>query len=138
MELGPFLEAAGKLGIAITMGAALWYFILSPRKSHDGRPRSSLLVPGWIHDAALEQNEALRVFYEKLAADREQEHDRRIKEWRGFRDEERARRIEAEADRKAVLEALTGINRDVALLLEIQQAAARDSGEAGAPHVSSP
>lgn len=130
MDVGTLLDAVAKLGLAVTMGAALWYFILSPRKQSDGSKRSSLLVPGWIHDDTVAEVERVRLFYEKALRDAHNASNARIQEWRGFRDEERAKRVDAENDAKALLSAIEGLSSDISLLLEIQGVA---EGDAVAP-----
>ena len=119
-ELGPFWDAIAKLGLALTLGAAMWYFILTPRKTPTGDRKSSLLVPGWIHDDSVAEVERVRTFYEKMLKDAQNASNNRIQEWRGFRDEERAKRVDAENDSKALLVAVEGLASDVRLLLEIQ------------------
>lgn len=114
MELpGNLVELITQLGIFAGLGLALWYMILTPRKTYDGKPRSSLLVTGWQHDSKIQEVEDVRVFYEKQLRERETEHDRRIQEWRGFRDEERVARKAAEEQREQLLNALRGLTDDV-------------------------
>ena len=125
-ELGPFWDAIAKLGLALTLGAALWYFVLMPRKTPTGDRKSSLLVPGWIHDEKVLEVERVRLFYEKMLKDAHNASNLRIQEWRGFRDEERAKRVDAENDAKALLTAIDGLASDVSLLLEIQGVAEGD------------
>ena len=125
-ELGPFWDAIAKLGLALTLGAAMWYFVLTPRKNSDGSKRASVLVPGWVHDAALAEPDRVRDLYEKLLKDAHNASNQRINEWRGFRDEERAKRIDAENDAKALLTAINTLGDDVKLLLELQTVAQGD------------
>jgi hypothetical protein len=113
MDVPSILDLVGKLGVFAGLGLALWYMILTPRKTHDGQPRSALLVTGWQHDAKIQEVEDVRVFYEKQLKERDTEHDKRIREWRGFRDEERAARKAAEDQREQLLDALRGLTDDV-------------------------
>ena len=130
MNIDALLDLIGKLGIAIALGITLWYFILTPRKHHDGTQRSSFLVPGWIHDSKISEIETLRAFYERMQADSNLEHERRIQEWRGFRDEETVRRKDAERQREKLLEAVNGLSADVEQLLELARAQNTDGGTA--------
>lgn len=125
-EFGPVWDAVAKLGLALTLGAALWYFVLSPRKTPTGDRKSSLLVPGWIHDDAVAEVERVRTFYEKMLKDAQNASNNRVNEWRGFRDEERAKRVDAENDSKAVVAALNTLADDVKLLLDLQKMAQGD------------
>lgn len=129
-EFGPVWDAVAKLGLALTLGAALWYFVLSPRKTPTGDRKSSLLVPGWIHDDTVAEVERVRTFYEKMLKDSQNASNNRVNEWRGFRDEERAKRVDAETDAKAVIAALNSLADTVDLLLETQKMANRDGGHA--------
>ena len=131
-ELDVLFRTVRELGLAITLVLALIYVILWPRKTHDGKPKSAVVVPGWVHDRAIAEAEAIRDFYKKALKEEQDRSSVRVQEWRGFRDEERAARIDAENDRKAVVGALNDLTRDVALLLEIQQSALRDGAESGA------
>lgn len=129
-ELGPFWDAVAKLGIALVLGLALWYFILTPRKLHDGSRKSAFLVPGWVHDTALAEPDRVRDLYEKLLKDAHNASNIRIQELRVFRDEERAARIDAETDSKALLTAINELASSVDLLLEISKVAPGDGRSA--------
>ena len=137
-ELDLLFRTVRELGLAITLVLGLIYVILWPRKTHDGKPKSSIVVPGWVHDRAIVEAESIRSFYEKALKDEQARSNVRVQEWRGFRDEERAARIDAETDRKAVLTALSDLTRDVALLLEIQQVPSRDGAGSGVKGVPPP
>jgi hypothetical protein len=115
------LPEIAKLGGAVVLVVGLWYAVFTPRKHSDGSPRAPLMVPGWALDAKDREIEAVRTFYEKAQVDRDAEHDRRIHEWRGFRDEERVRRKDAEAQREALLAAVQGLSEDVTTLLDLAQ-----------------
>lgn len=116
-----FLRLVGQIGLAVTLVIALWYVILTPRKTPDGKRKSSLLVPGWIHDDAIAERERVRSFYEAALKTSQELVDARVKEWRGLRDEEVARRVDAEADRVALLEAVKGLSDDIQILIELQR-----------------
>lgn len=131
-ELGPVWDAVAKLGIAIVLGVALWYFVLSPRKRPDGTLKSSMLVQGWVHDGKIAEVDALRSFYEKMLADAHAAADNRAQELRVLRDEERAARLDAEANTKRVLDDIGALHRDMALLLEISKLAVGDGAVEGA------
>lgn len=126
MDLSHFLELAGQLGLAVTLTVTLWYVILTPRKTHDGKRRSSVLVPGWIHDDQRAEMERRARAYEVALKDEQSRGRDNIQQWRALRDEEIARRADAENDTRALLAAVNGLTRDVALLLEIQRMAERN------------
>ncbi len=123
------LRASGQLGIGVVLALTLWYALLVPRKdTKDGqRTRAPLLVPGWTHDRQLTEarEEAVRVrrYYEVALKDEQQRASVRVQEWRGFRDEAVASKVDAEQDRAKLLEAVNELSRDVALLLEISRLA---------------
>ena len=131
MDLEPLVDAAMKLGIFVVAAGALWYTVMVPRKG-----RSSLLVPGWLHDAlkddAKAELEAQRQFYTKALADEQERASVRIAEWRAFRDEAVAKAEDADDDRRRLLEAVTNQSRDIAVLLELSRMADRDSRVSGA------
>jgi hypothetical protein len=120
------LQLVGQLGLAVTLTLALWYVILTPRKTRDGKPKSSLLVPGWIHDEVRAETDRVRRYYEVMLKDEQARANVRVSEWRGFRDEAVAKQVDAETDRAKLLEAVSGLGQDVALLLEIQRLAEGD------------
>ena len=128
MDIEPIIDAAMKLGVFVVAAGALWYTVMVPRKD-----RSSLLVPGWLHDSLKEdakaELEAQRQFYVKALADEQERANVRIAEWRAFRDEAVAKAEDADEDRRRLLEAVTNQSRDIAVLLELSRMAGRDSRE---------
>lgn len=120
-DWGPLFEAVGKLGLFVTAAAALWYFILIPRKTHDGKPKSSVLVPGWIYDEAIADEDRVRLAYAEQLKTEQLKNDARIAEWRGFRDEESARLKNTEIQRDALLLAVTDLAANVETLLGISR-----------------
>jgi hypothetical protein len=131
VDVDDILKLVAQLGLATVLVLALWYVVLVPRKSPSGKRRSSFLVPGWIHDDALAETDRVRRYYEVMLKDEQQRANVRITEWRGFRDEAVAKATDAEEDRRRLLEAVNGLSRDVALLLEIQRLAEGDRGRQG-------
>jgi len=136
------LEASAQLGLAVVLALALWYALLVPRKDNDGkRTRAPLLVPGWTHDRQLNEarDEAVRVrrYYEVALKDEQQRASVRVQEWRGFRDEAVASKVDAEQDRAKLLTAVNELSRDMALLLEISRLAGRSS-QSGDASVKAP
>jgi hypothetical protein len=138
MQLEPLLELATKFGVFALAAVGLWYAVLTPRKTHDGQRRSSLLVPGWIHDEQTTEMERRARALEVAVKDEQERGIQRIGEWRALRDEEIARRADAEADAKQLLEAVNGLVADVAVLLELQGSTTRRRRATGdtsaAPH----
>ncbi len=120
-DWGPLMDAVGKLGLFVTASAALWYFILTPRKTHDGKTKSSVLVPGWIHDEAIADEDRVRLFYAEQLKTEQVKNDARIAEWRGFRDEESARLKDTEIQRDSLLKAVGDLSTNVGTLLGISQ-----------------
>ena len=123
-----FLRASAQLGTGVVMAITLWYAVLVPRKDKDGkRTRAPLLVPGWTHDRQLNEarDEAVRVrrYYEVALKDEQQRASVRVQEWRGFRDEAIASKVDAEQDRAKLLAAVSELSRDVDLLLEMARLA---------------
>ncbi len=113
-----------QLGVAVAMALILWYAVFVPRKrkSSSGEDvKSALLVPGWIYEEAKSETERVRTMYARMLLEEQQRSELRITEWRGFRDEEKARRIDAENDTKKLLTAIDGLASDVAFLVEIQR-----------------
>ena len=131
MDVDALIDAVMKLGLFVVASGAIWYTVMIPRKG-----RSSLLVPGWIHDQlkaeAARELEAQRQFYSKALADEQERANVRIAEWRAFRDEAVAKAEDADDDRRRLLEAVTSSSRDIALLLELQRMADRDGRGSGA------
>ena len=131
MDLEPLVDAAMKLGIFVVAAGALWYAVAVPR-----RGKSSLMMPGWLHDEAEERHkaelEAQREFYKKALADEQERANVRIAEWRAFRDEAVAKAADADEDRRRLLEAVTNSSHDIALLLELQRMASGDGRSSGA------
>jgi hypothetical protein len=124
------LEQLGIVAIVLVAIVTLVWALGRARVDKDGTKRSSLLVPGWIHDAMLAAHdrelEAQRQFYAKALADEQERANVRIAEWRGFRDEAIAKAVDADDDRRRLLEAVTNSSRDIGLILELQRMADRD------------
>jgi hypothetical protein len=125
-EIDGLLKAIGQIGLAVTLALALWYVILIPRKNSKGEKKSSLLVPGWLHDEARAEVDRVRRFYEVALKDEQARANVRVSEWRGFRDEAVAKQVDAEENTKKLLDAVNGLSRDISVLLEIQKMANRD------------
>ncbi len=125
MDLEPLVDAAMKLGVFVVAAGALWYAVAVPRKG-----KSSLMMPGWLHDEAEARHraelEAQREFYKKALADEQERANVRIAEWRAFRDEAVAKAADADEDRRRLLEAVTSSSHDIGLILELQRMADRD------------
>lgn len=135
-EADPILKLVSSLGIGIVLAIALWYALLVPRKDKSGKPRASLLVPGWKHDQDIadcrQETERTRRFYAEALKDEQERSAARVQEWRALRDEAFAAKTSADQDARALLEAITGASRDISLLLELQRLAARDGSQQGA------
>jgi hypothetical protein len=130
MDVDGALRAVAQLGLAVTLALALWYVVLMPRGKGKER-RSSLLVPGWIHDEKRAEVEAVRRFYETALKDEQNRAQVRVQEWRGFREEAVAKQKDAEDDRRELIKAVTTLQQDVGVLLEITRRAAASG--VGAP-----
>jgi hypothetical protein len=126
-ETTALVELITRLGVALGLALAVWRLVLTPRTKPDGTQKSAMLVPGWIHDEARAEAERVRVFYERALHDEQAAHDVRIQEWRGFRDEERARRKDAENQREQLLAAVSALSTDVQVLLAVAGVAEGDS-----------
>lgn len=132
VEVNTWLELLGKIGLALALTGALYYAVFIQRRTKDGESKSSLLVPGWIHDEAIRETSRVRAFYEKALSDEQERGTARASEWRALRDEEAARRADAEEDSKSLLAAVNALAQDVRLLLEIQKLANRNSSQSTA------
>jgi hypothetical protein len=132
-ELDPLLKLIGQVGIFVAAAGVLWYTVFVPRKNKDNDPKSALLVPGWIVDDLKREADRRVLFYEKALADEQERANVRISEWRGFRDEAVAKAVDAQEDRKQLLEAVQSLSRDVQVLLQIHTATSGspDQAESG-------
>ncbi len=126
-DLDSLFRLFGPGAIFIAAIAALWRLIFTPRKgkTDDGRekPRSAIVVPGWQHDALIDQLELVRLANDRREQEMRAEFDRRVAEWRKLRDEERARAAEAD-DRLREMDKLMSefdgvLDQMLALLTEI-------------------
>ncbi len=138
-----FLRAASQLGIGVVLALTLWWALLIPRKDRDGKQtRSRLLVPVWTHDLQINEarEEAARVrrYYEVALKDEQQRASVRVQEWRGFRDEAVASKVDAEQDRAKLLTAVNELSRDVALLLEVSRLPSGRRSQSGDASVKAP
>ena len=119
MSTDELLKVVGQLGLAVTLVLALWYTVFVPRKAKDGKRRSSLLVPGWIHDDLVAELERVRRAHEVQLRDVRSTADLRIAEWRALRDDEIVKRADAEHDRRELLVAVNALANDVRAVLAV-------------------
>jgi hypothetical protein len=75
-----------------------------------------------------EETEQRINFYAAALRDEQARSNVRTQEWRGFRDEEHALRVDAEDLSKELLVAVQALSRDVSLLLEIHRMEGRLRG----------
>jgi len=109
-----------ELALAIVVIVALSWAFLVQRKGRDDAGRetkkSALLIPGWVHDAELDEahaeTERVRKFYEAALKEAQKQAEVRVGEVRGYRDE-------AIATNATLLETLTSATRDIALVLQL-------------------
>jgi hypothetical protein len=136
-EADPILKLVSSLGIGIVLAIALWYALLVPRRDKNGRPRSSLLVPGWKHDQDMaecrQEVERTRKFYADALKDEQERSMARVQEWRALRDETIAAKKDSDSDSRELLGIVTSASKDISLLLELQRMASRDGRQPRTP-----
>lgn len=99
--LDPTAKLLLQLGLAGLIIIGVWYALLTPRRTKDGKERSPLLVIGSSHDRTVaEANRSaneIRRFYEETLELERKASERHVGEWRALREEERVRAAEADA-----------------------------------------